>query len=380
MELVVGIDASRSRSGGAKAHLVGILTAVEPVKFGIEKVHVWSYPELLQLLPDIPWLEKHTPKIIRKGLFWEVIWQRYVFPNQARKLGCDIVLNTDAGTVARFRPSVTMSRDALSYEEGEMKRYGFSKSRLRLILLKYVQNASLKSSQCSTFLTNYIADLIQRSTGPLQNYKVISHGVGDEFRIDRSKKWPVNGEPIKLTYVSNIAPYKHQWWVVKAVSKLVEKGYSLQLMLVGGTDGGRAQFLLDDAITECDPELQFVKQIGHIPNQRLPNFLAESDMLVFASSCETISNTLLEGMATGLPIACSNRGPMPEVLRDAGVYFDPENEKSIADAIESLLTSAKQRDLLSNRAKSVSKEYSWRRCAEETWQVLHETYERSRSE
>ena len=33
-------------------------------------------------------------------------------------------------------------------------------------------------------------------------------------------------------------------------------------------------------------------------------------------------NTLVEAMASGLPIACSDRGPMPEVLGDGGVLFD----------------------------------------------------------
>ena len=47
-------------------------------------------------------------------------------------------------------------------------------------------------------------------------------------------------------------------------------------------------------------------------------------MGIFASSCESSSCVLIENMASGLPIACSNRGPMPEVLKDGGVYFDPE--------------------------------------------------------
>ena len=44
MGLVVGIDASRNRSGGAKAHLLGIIKDSNPRAHGIEEVHVWSYP------------------------------------------------------------------------------------------------------------------------------------------------------------------------------------------------------------------------------------------------------------------------------------------------------------------------------------------------
>ena len=41
--IAIGIDASRNRSGGARAHLVGILTEGDPLKFGIGEVHVWAY-------------------------------------------------------------------------------------------------------------------------------------------------------------------------------------------------------------------------------------------------------------------------------------------------------------------------------------------------
>ena len=52
MSLIVGIDASRNRSGGAKAHLLGVLRNGDPREHGISAVHVWSYRALLATLPD----------------------------------------------------------------------------------------------------------------------------------------------------------------------------------------------------------------------------------------------------------------------------------------------------------------------------------------
>ncbi len=53
MKIVIGIDASRNRSGGAKAHLIGILNNFnENLLDKIEHIHVWSYSELLNLLPN----------------------------------------------------------------------------------------------------------------------------------------------------------------------------------------------------------------------------------------------------------------------------------------------------------------------------------------
>jgi glycosyltransferase involved in cell wall biosynthesis len=87
-------------------------------------------------------------------------------------------------------------------------------------------------------------------------------------------------------------------------------------------------------------------------------------------------NTLVEAMAAGLPIACSNRGPMPEVLEDGGVYFDPEDPGSIAGAIEDLITDPGKRTRMAARAKELSRQYSWTRCARETFSFIVKITER----
>ena len=84
--------------------------------------------------------------------------------------------------------------------------------------------------------------------------------------------------------------------------------------------------------------------------------------------------TLIEGMASGLPIACSDRGPMPEVLQDGGVYFNPEDCKSIVFAIEKIIYDHSLRKYISKRAKKLSNKYSWKRCADQTWEFIVDTY------
>ena len=138
---------------------------------------------------------------------------------------------------------------------------------------------------------------------------------------------------------------------------LRSRGFDLELVLAGG-GRGRAARLLEKEIADDDPAGHFVKCLGFVPHDDLPSLLAGADLFVFASSCENMPNTLVEAMAVGLPIACSNRGPMPEVLRDGGVYFDPENPESIATAIETLIRDPELRISVSKRAKGLSGQYS----------------------
>jgi glycosyltransferase involved in cell wall biosynthesis len=367
---VIAIDASRNRSGGAKTHLIEMLNAIDPRQHGIALVHVWSYKQLLNALPDVPWLIKHNPRELGKSLLWQVWWQYSQFPREIRKYCCDVLLTTDAGSVCTFMPAVVMSRDMLSFEPKEMDRYGFSFARIRLLLLKFMQIRSLRRATGVLFLTKYAAEVVQRFTGRLQSFRIIPHGIGDQFRQQTTAEmWTKSATEIKCVYVSNVDMYKHQWHVVKAIAMLRSAGHAVSLQLIGG-GSGRAKALLDDAIAREDATGKFVEIVDAVPHHEIPNYLAKADIFIFASSCENMPNILIEAMASGLPIACSNRGPMPEILQDTGAYFDPENPTSIATAIEKLSLDEVFRKKAANKNKLLSDQYSWTRCAKETWAFL----------
>jgi glycosyltransferase involved in cell wall biosynthesis len=211
-----------------------MLTWGDPLEHGIREVHVWAYKSLLDVLPERDWLVKHNPPELEQSLLKQVAWQIRRLPYEARQAGCDIMLNTDAGTMSNVRPCVTMSRDMLSYEPGEIDRYGWTKARLRLILLRYIQNRSLRRADGAVFLTQHAARVIQQSCGALQRVGLIPHGVGENFRkLERKLVWPQGERPVRLLYISNAAWYKHQWMVVQAVELLRRRGLNVTLTLVG---------------------------------------------------------------------------------------------------------------------------------------------------
>jgi len=373
--LVVGVDASRNRSGGAKCHLISILAGGELLKHGIREVHVWAYKSLLDALPDRPWLIKHTSMALEKGLVSQLLWQATSMSREAVAAGCDIVFTTDASTLCRFRPMVVLSQDLLSYEPGVMRYFGYGKARLRLLAILALQSRAFRRADGVIFLTHYAAKVIQQSCGLLPRIAYIGHGVGEAFRqASLMHPWPASGErPIRCLYVSNAAMYKHQWVVVRAIEVLRKSGHNITLTLVGG-GSGRAQKLLDEQIAASDPDGVFVEQLDFVPQKELPGHLENADMFVFASSCETFGITLCEAMAVGLPIGCSNLSSLPETLQDGGVYFDPKDYISIAAAIEKIISNPELRRSLAHRAKDISEQYSWARCADETWAFIADTY------
>ena len=184
--------------------------------------------------------------------------------------------------------------------------------------------------------------------------------------------WPKEmTEPIKCVYISFTDIYKHQWNVVKAIKILRDKGFNIALELVGGGHG-KAKVWLKNEITKSDPNNEFVLQREYVPQNEIAGILSRTHIFLFASSCENMPITLLQGMAAGLHIACSDRGPMPEILQDGGLYFDPENPKQIASNIEDLINNKVKREATAIRANQISKQYTWERCSSETFSYIIE--------
>jgi glycosyltransferase involved in cell wall biosynthesis len=157
---------------------------------------------------------------------------------------------------------------------------------------------------------------------------------------------------------------------------LRNEGFNITLTLVGG-GSGKAQKKLNEQILKSDPTGKFVTQLDFVPHYSLPNHLAQADVFVFASGCEAFGITLLEAMASGLPIACSNKSSLPELLVGAGTLFDPENPSEIARAIRQLIEDQQLRECVAAKARQNAEKYSWQRCSNETFSFVMESLLRS---
>lgn len=178
-----------------------------------------------------------------------------------------------------------------------------------------------------------------------------------------------DAHPNRVLYVSIIDQYKHQWHVVEAVAALRKQGFPIVLDLMGPAYPAALK-RLNQTIDRVDAERRWVHYHGAIPFNELHLRYAAADLGLFASSCENMLNILLETMASGLPIACSNREPMPEVLGQAGVFFNPEQSEDIARALRELIESPQIRTELARASYERVQEYSWQRCADETFEFL----------
>lgn len=369
--ITIGVDAANLRGGGGVTHLVELLRVAQPISQGIKRVIVWGGFDTLSLLDNHPWLDKRTSSALNGSLYRRVLWQRYCLSRLAREAGCDVLFVPGGSYMGNFHPVVTMSRNLLPFELRELLRYGLSTFTLKLLLLRLIQSRSFRRSDGLIFLTQYARQVILKITGELHGKScTIPHGLNTRFKMKPKVQLPIDDfdkeHPCRLIYVSIVDHYKHQWHVIKAISTLRKKGLPIVLDLVGPFFPSALR-RLNQSIYDCDPDKNWVHYHGAIAFDKLHSLYAQSDLGLFASSCENMPNILLETMASGLPIACSNRGPMPEVLGCTGVYFDPEQPEDIARVLHTLILSPQLRAELAQASYERAQQYSWERCARDTF-------------
>lgn len=377
-KLTIGIDATNLRGGGGRTHLIELLATAKPQNFGISKVVVWGSTATLNLLVNHPWLVKLNPREQESGLVIRSLWQKLKLSGVAKETGCDVLFVPGGSYSGDFHPIVTMSRNMLPFEKKEMGRYGLSLLSIRLLFLRFTQLRTLRAADGVIFLTSYAKKAIQKSAGILNNTVIIPHGLNDRFvippRAQSSIEEYSSDEPYKILYVSIIDQYKHQWHVVDAIARLRNAtGWNLELELVGPVYTPALR-RLQKSIKKHDSDHKWVQFHGSVPFEKLHTIYQQADLGLFASSCENMPNILLETMASGLPVASSNRGPMPEILGDAGLYFDPEDPGDIASVVERLIKSSQLRTSLSHASFDASRKFTWDRCADETFSFLADVH------
>ncbi len=373
--MILGIDASNLRYGGGITHLQELLGVADPLAHGFSRVVVWSGRATLDRLPERPWLVRAHEPTLDGDLARRTAWQQLALPWRSRDAGCSVHFAPGTTAPASLHPRVVMCRNMLPFDEVERARYFGTTGGLRLDALRLAHARALSTADGAIFLTQHARDaVLARLPRRPRAVASIPHGVNPRFR--RAPRPPRRLEdcsfddPFRWVYVSTVTRYKHQARVLDAVRALRAEGLPVALELVGIEEDARSGREVRDGLRAWDPDGRWARYRGHVPFAELSEVYAHADGALYASSCENMPNILLESMASGLPIACSDRGPMPEVIADGARYFDPEDARDIARAARELLHDPALRLRLAERAHTLAARYSWETCARDTFEFI----------
>lgn len=163
-----------------------------------------------------------------------------------------------------------------------------------------------------------------------------------------------------------LEPRKNIERAVSAFAQMVQQQHlnDLSLVLVGNK-GFKSQQLIDGI--ECSAEIK--KRIiitGFVADEYLAALYTQAVMFVYPSLYEGFGLPPLEAMQCGTPVITSNVTSLPEVVGDAGIMIDPMDKDALCQAMWDVYSQPTLRQQLSEKSLNRAKQFSWKRCAQET--------------
>jgi glycosyltransferase involved in cell wall biosynthesis len=159
--------------------------------------------------------------------------------------------------------------------------------------------------------------------------------------------------------VAQKRPYKNQEALIRALPKVGDAS----LVLVGSPT------TYEEALRSLATKLGVddrVRFLAYVTEEELEDLYRLASCFVLPSLIEGFGLPVLEAMARNVPVACSDRPALPEVVGDAALLFDPLEPATIAAAVERLLRDTALREELVARGRERCRKFTWARTAEAT--------------
>jgi glycosyltransferase involved in cell wall biosynthesis len=224
------------------------------------------------------------------------------------------------------------------------------------------RRAARKARRVIAVSESTCTDVVARFQIPDSKITVVPNGVDHA----RYRPMEVDAEAIARQFgvpypfilcVGSLMPWRNGPRLLRAASRL-----SMGLLFVGrdiwGTDPTQR--------IAAEHGWHWARFAGYVNDAELPGLYAAARVFAYPSLYEGFGIPPLEAMACGTPVVASDRGALPEVLGDAALLVDPENEDALAGALEA---AAADQGTLRRRGLERAAQYTWQRTAAETWRV-----------
>ncbi|MDY0221992.1 MAG: glycosyltransferase family 1 protein [Desulfobacterium sp.] len=175
----------------------------------------------------------------------------------------------------------------------------------------------------------------------------------------------IDGTEPYLLYVGDRGGYKNFARLLSSYGKnsVLHKHY--KLICFGGGKLKQSEHQLRKALGLAADRLTHIEGNDHI----LGRLYRHATAFVYPSLYEGFGIPPLEAMSHGCPVICSNGGSIPEIVGNAGQYFDPYEEESMTHAIEQVVSSQECADRLRILGEERITRFSWETCAEKTYKI-----------
>ncbi len=285
------------------------------------------------------------------------LYDRTVFPRTVAKVSPDILLCPGnvavriPGVKTVFWPQTVLPPARMVGDIGWHLDDKSLKSRIFETLQLSQIRRSYKLADGIIFSSRYARDLYAKAFGAAKVPTTIIYPPGKNLGGD-----PQSTDNKKQTstflFVSTLSPYKMVYELVIGFSTFLKKFPSCNYRLVIAGREGNPDYAqrIDDLVDELQLK-QSVTRLGLVSNSKLADLYGKCRYFVFPSACENAGSfALLDALAYGKTILCSNLSSMPEICGPAALYFDPRDPEEVTNCLSTVVSSSDLARDLADRA------------------------------
>jgi glycosyltransferase involved in cell wall biosynthesis len=289
--------------------------------------------------------------------------EQLLLPRLAAREGVDLVhsLASTAPARGRFRRVATVHD--LIYARFPEAHSGIRDRGMRVL----VPLAVRRSDRVIVDSQSTRRDLVELLGTPAERIDVVPLGLGTVQRHEPLSERELRerlelGERSIALSLSAKRPHKNLTVLIGALARIPRERRPL-LVLPGYPTAHEADLRARARAEGLEGDVRF---LGWLSGEELEGLWQVADTFVYPSLYEGFGLPVLEAMARGVPVACSNASSLPEVAGDAALVFDPRDERAIAAAIERLLSDQAEVERLRARGLERVREFTWERTAQLT--------------
>ncbi|MHB2020667.1 MAG: glycosyltransferase family 4 protein [Candidatus Xenobia bacterium] len=360
-------DAGRSGIGQYTRHLL------EALAESTEEVEVVGHPEEMQAFPVADRFHRVPVPATWSGAARNVLWQQVALPALAARRGWDLLFVPAAN---RRLPAHMPCPVVGTVHDLSPLHLADKYDRVHGLYIRHVLPQLIQRMQHVITVSEWTRqDVLRYARVPAEKVSVVPNG------CDLKRFHP--GDPAAararsgmhrpyVLYVSRLEhPGKNHVRLIEAFARLKANSNLPHVLVLAGPDRERAREI-HAAAAACSRRDDIVFT-GFVADEALPDLYRGADMLVFPSLYEGFGIPILEAMACGTPVACSNVSSMPEVLGGCGLVFHPGDVDGIASAMGRMLTEPDLRESCIRRGVARACTCTWSRTATDTLELLRQT-------
>jgi glycosyltransferase involved in cell wall biosynthesis len=300
----------------------------------------------------------------KRSMPLRILWEQIYLPGIIRREKVDVLFApTPATTLFSSCPLVIAVRNPNIYSTLEIRNWRYQ---LRNWLLRVVTQISVRRASGAIFVSNHSRDLaVKEMNVDPERTHVIHHGVGSHFFAESHQHLELvfSGKRPYVLTVSTIQTHKNYLNMIDAFARLcVRSDFDYDYVIAGRVGSSETFNLIRERIAKYSL-VDRVHYLGVIPYDHLPGLYGGASLFVLPSFLETFGHTLVEAMASRVPIAASNASAIPEICGDAAAYFDPYDVDDIVRQIRRVLSDNEIRSQLVSAGSRQVQKYSWARTA-----------------